>query len=248
MGGGGRFCVGVCVCGTDGTDGTDGTVGTVGTCWLGTIIGLGLGGRAAAVTVGSGGSGGIVGSVGGTGGAADGGFSGRRVLLVAAVVPLLGLRRAARVAAGGLGIIGRSSEGVTGIPDDRRIAPGTRGGLLPFDATVKIPATLPRLCSLGEVLLGIALTIPATLPLRCSIKAFCLCLTVSMERTCSIAAGSSRPMVKPITAGDIGVEPEGSSEGALTSVFRECNPPLIVTRRFFDGGGSGPCGEALGTS
>ncbi len=83
-------------------------------------------------------------------------------------------------------------------------------------------------------------TIPAVLPLLCSIKAFCFCLTVSMERTCSRAAGSSRMIVKPMTTGDMPL----STEGRLTSVLMGCDIPLIVTRRFLEG--FGPAGDAAG--
>src|ERR1700683_3361305 len=152
------------------------------------------------------------------------------------MVPILGLRRTVRADAAGLGT-GRSSEELATLPDDKRVTPGARG-LLPLEGTVKIPATLPLRCSLESALLALTFTTPATLPRRCSIKAFCLCFTVSMDRTCSMAAGSSRPIVKPMTAVDIGVVPEGSNEGALTSVFKPnaCGPPLTVTRRFLDGG------------
>lgn len=47
---------------------------------------------------------------------------------------------------------------------------------------------------------------PATLPLRCCIRAFCFCFTVIMDRTCSIAEGLSRLIVKPMTTGEMGVE------------------------------------------
>lgn len=51
-----------------------------------------------------------------------------------------------------------------------------------------------------------------------------------------------------MTAGDIGVVLAGSSEGALTSVFKGWGPPLIVTRRFLDGGPSETGGGAFDIS
>lgn len=77
----------------------------------------------------------------------------------------------------------------------------------------------------------IGLAVPgssALLPRRCSIRAFCCCLTFSMDRTCSIADGSSRMIVNPITTGDIGVL-ASEEDGLLISVLM----PLIVTRRRF---------------
>lgn len=77
---------------------------------------------------------------------------------------------------------------------------------------------------------------PATLPRRCSIKAFCFCLTEIIDLTCSIALGLSGLIVKPMTAGEIGVEFVWSTTG-LTSVLSGCGAPLTVTLRFFMGEG-----------
>lgn len=129
------------------------------------------------------------------------------------------------------------------IPADKRVTPGARG-LFPLGVTVNMPATLPRRCSARRLAwLGCAPSMPATLPRRCSISAFCFCLTVSMDRTCSMAA-SSRPMVKPITAGDmtdgdIGVvlPPFASCDGARWMlVLSAWGPPVTVVRRFLEGG------------
>ena len=76
---------------------------------------------------------------------------------------------------------------------------------------------------------------PAVLPLRCSMSSFCCCLMESMERTCSIAAASSRGMGRPITTGEIDLA--ASAAGVLTSVLMGCEMPLIVTRRFLLGEG-----------
>ena len=96
---------------------------------------------------------------------------------------------------------------------------------------------------------------PATLPLRCSIRAFCFCLTESMERTCSRAAGSSRWIERPMTTGEMGVELVWSEGGMRMSVLRlrGWGVPLIVTRRFFAGvgrraEGGGACGESRGST
>ena len=78
---------------------------------------------------------------------------------------------------------------------------------------------------------------PAVLPLRCSMSSFCCCLMESMERTCSIAAASSRGMGRPITTGEIDLA--ASAAGVLTSVLMGCEMPLIVTRRFLLGDGWG---------
>ena len=88
-----------------------------------------------------------------------------------------------------------------------------------------------------------------TLPRRRSTTAFCFCLTNSIERTCSIAVGSSRCIVKPITTGEISVEEpvctsgmcvcvgvwtsESSAEGKLDMLRAT---PLIVTRLRLDSG------------
>ena len=88
-----------------------------------------------------------------------------------------------------------------------------------------------------------------TLPRQRPTTAFCFCLTNSIERTCSIAVGSSRCIVKPITTGEIGVEEpvctsglcvcvgvrtsESSAEGKLDMLRAT---PLIVTRLRLDGG------------
>lgn len=166
-----------------------------------------------------------------------------RPLLVGFPVPF-GLRREERVEVGSFGMAGGSSGEYAAVPAERRVTPTARG-LLPLGGTVSIPATLPLRCSFESeaeiALLGTALITPATLPLRCSINAFCRCFTVSIDRTCSMAAGSSLPIVKPMTAGDIGVD---STDGALTSVLRGCGPPLTVTRRFLDGGPSSTGGGA----
>ena len=91
---------------------------------------------------------------------------------------------------------------------------------------------------------------PAVLPLRCSMSSFCCCLMESMERTCSIAAASSRGMGRPITTGEIDLA--ASAAGALTSVLMGCEMPLIVTRRFLLGDGfaaeGGGAGEAAACS
>lgn len=78
-------------------------------------------------------------------------------------------------------------------------------------------------------------TMPAVLPRRCSMSSFCCCLMESMERTCSIAAVSSRGMGRPITTGEIDLA--ASAAGVLTSVLIGCEMPLIVTRRFLLGEG-----------
>lgn len=83
---------------------------------------------------------------------------------------------------------------------------------------------------------AMGVTTPATLPLRCSMRAFCFCFTLIIDRTCSIAFGLSRPIVNPMTTGEMGVVFEGSA-GTRTSVLSGCGPPLIVTRRFFAGDG-----------
>lgn len=90
------------------------------------------------------------------------------------------------------------------------------------------------------------------LPRRCSMSSFCCCLIDSIERTCSIAAASSRGMGRPMTTGEIDVLGSVGSEG-LTSVLIGCEIPLIVTRRFLfgegrvaDGVGAGPAGAADG--
>jgi len=122
--------------------------GPRGGCWLGTIMGLGLGGRTLQVPE-----------------PWLEALALRRFPL--AREPELGLRRTGRAIVGGLAAVFRSSVRALADPVE---------------------------------------TIPATLPLRCSINSFCFCFTVSMDRTCSIAAGSSRMMLNPMTTGDIGVE------------------------------------------
>ncbi|TBU25977.1 hypothetical protein BD311DRAFT_763388 [Dichomitus squalens] len=78
-----------------------------------------------------------------------------------------------------------------------------------------------------------ALTMPAVLPRRDSMRSFCCCLMLSIERTCSIAAVSSRLMGRPMTTGEIDFV--ASVAGVLTSVLIGCEMPLIVTRRFLLG-------------
>lgn len=78
-------------------------------------------------------------------------------------------------------------------------------------------------------------TMDAVLPRLCSISSFCFCFTVSIERTCSSAAGSSRMIVKPITTGEMLLML--SDAEFLTSVLMGCEMPLIVTRRRFDAEG-----------
>ena len=126
-----------------------------------------------------------------------------------------------------------------------------------------IPDTLPRHLSSNP---AVELRHPSmtpmldTLPRRRLTTAFCFCLTNSIERTCSIAVGSSRCIVKPITTVEIGVEEpvrtsglcvyvrvrtsEPSAEGKL-DVLRAT--PLIVTHLHLDGG-LGVCRESDGGS
>ena len=88
-----------------------------------------------------------------------------------------------------------------------------------------------------------------TLPRRLSIKAFCFRSTDSIARACSIAVGSSRCIVKPITTGEIGVEEPVCSSGLCVCVGERTSEssaegkldmlratPLIVTRLRLDGG------------
>ena len=120
----------------------------------------------------------------------------------------LGLRPPARVT--GCCVFGggcRSSDG------------GAGGALTTLTDTVGVPTE----------------TMPAVLPRRCSMSSFCCCLMVSMERTCSIAAASSRGMGRPMTTGEIDLAE--SAAGVLTSVLIGCEMPLIVTRRFLLGEG-----------
>ena len=84
-------------------------------------------------------------------------------------------------------------------------------------------------------------TMPAVLPRRCWISSFCCCLIVSIERTCSIAAASSRGMPRPMTTGEIDLA--ASAGGVLTSVLIGWEMPLIVTRRFLLGEGLTAEGE-----
>lgn len=85
------------------------------------------------------------------------------------------------------------------------------------------------------------------LPRRCSMSSFCCCLMESMERTCSIAAASSRGMGRPMTTGEIDVL--GSvGGGGLTSVLIGCEMPLIVTRRFLLGDGRAAEGAGAGAA
>ena len=79
------------------------------------------------------------------------------------------------------------------------------------------------------------LTTPAVLPRRDSMRSFCCCLMLSIERTCSIAAVSSRLMGRPMTTGEIDFV--ASVAGVRTSVLIGCEMPLIVTRRFLLGDG-----------
>jgi hypothetical protein len=79
----------------------------------------------------------------------------------------------------------------------------------------------------GFVLLG-----PAV-PRRCSMRAFCFCLTESIDLTCSMAVGLSRLIVTPITTGEMGVELVCSA----SSVSSAWGGPLTVTRRFLKGKG-----------
>jgi hypothetical protein len=98
-------------------------------------------------------------------------------------------------------------------------AGGCRRGPGPTGATVAAVAMLGlrregRDCfdggaGLGRV--GLVVTVlgdmtPTTLPLRCSMRAFCCCLTVKADFTCSNAFGLSLLIVNPITTGEIGVE------------------------------------------
>ena len=119
-----------------------------------------------------------------------------------------------------------------------------------------IPDTLTRCLSSGPASDAYARHTPTWL----STKAFCFCLTDSIARTCSIAVGSDRCIVKPITTVGIGLEEpvrtgrlyvyvrvrtsEPSAEGKL-DVLRAT--PLIVTRLpLHDGLGS--CRESDGGS
>ena len=129
-----------------------------------------------------------------------------------------------------------------------------------------IPNTLPLRPSSGPAVEPRSPSVTPTLDAllrRRSTTAFCFCLTNSIARTCSIADGSSRCIVKPITTGEIGVEEpvctsrlcicvgvrknESSAEGKL---FMLRATPLIVTRLRLDGGLGLDCesdGESVAT-
>lgn len=83
-------------------------------------------------------------------------------------------------------------------------------------------------------------------PRRCSMRAFCFCLTVSMDLTCSML---SRLIARPITTGEMGVELVWSATGRR-SVSRGWGAPLMVTRRFLRGEEeeAGDGGETSGLS
>lgn len=85
-------------------------------------------------------------------------------------------------------------------------------------------------------------TIEAVLPRLCSMSSFCFCFTLSIERICSRACGSSRT-VKPIMTGDMLLML--SDAGDATLVLMEFDPPLIVTRRRFWGGSRASGGEGM---
>ena len=81
-----------------------------------------------------------------------------------------------------------------------------------------IPNTLPLRPSSGPAVEPRSPSVTPTLDThpRCrSITAFSFCLTDSIARTCSIAVGSSRCIVKPITTGEIGVEEPVCTSGCV---------------------------------
>lgn len=119
-----------------------------------------------------------------------------------------------------------------------RLLPGGLGGLRPARVDLRPGSSeteggLTTFTAGGPALWPGTDITPATLPLLCSIRAFCFCLTDSMDRTCSIAAGSSRLSVKPITTGETGVA--CSDPARWTLMFSDGWVPLIVTRRLLGG-------------
>ena len=98
-----------------------------------------------------------------------------------------------------------------------------------------IPNTLPLRPSSGPAVEPRSPSVTPTLdthPRRRSTTAFCFCLTDSIARTCSIAVGSSRCIVKPITTGEIGVKEPVCTSG-LSPVVCMCRgaDKRVVSRR-----------------
>ena len=109
-----------------------------------------------------------------------------------------------------------------------------------------IPNTLPRRPSSRPAVEPQSPSVTPTLdtlPRRRLTMAFCFCLTNIIKRTCSIAVGSSRCIVKPITTVEIGVKEPVCTSGLCVCVgVRTSEPsaegkvdmlratPLIVTR------------------
>lgn len=94
---------------------------------------------------------------------------------------------------------------------------------------------------------------PTTEPLRCSMRAFCFCLTLIILRTVSMAPGLLPWIVKPMTTGEMGVEPGwlvllAVVDGA-TSICRGWGTaPLTVILRFLGEGGMSADGAGATSS